>query len=194
MWLRQSEALARSLNLPLWWVLFELGQAVEYAGDLARAVPLYESALAVARELNDAHATSVALWALSEVAYGRGDLEAAGRLNEETIALLRAVGNEFMLSMCLLTNGELALGRGDLPCAVVAYQEALELALGVDMPWAIAGALAGLCRRPCGARPPCRRRRIAWRRRDHPGGQPPGSLRELLPSRPNNPDRTRRTR
>jgi len=148
MWLRQSEALARSLNLPLWWILFELGGAVEYAGDLARAVPLYESALAFARELKEAHATSVALWALSEVAYGRGDLETAGRLNEETMALLRSVGNEFMLSICLLTNGEVALGRGDLPRAVVAFQEALELALGVDMPWAIAGALAGFAAVP----------------------------------------------
>jgi tetratricopeptide (TPR) repeat protein len=149
-WLRQGVALARSLSVPalLSWALFELGQAVEYAGDLARAVPLYESALAVARDLNNAHATGVALWALSEAAYGRGDLEAAGRLNEETVAVLRSAGNEFLLSLSILTNGEVALGLGDLPRAVVAYQEALDLALGIDMQWAIAGALAGFAAVP----------------------------------------------
>ncbi len=146
--LRQSVALARSLDLPLWGALFELGQAVEYAGDLARAVPIYESALADARELNDATGTSNVLWALSEVAYGRGDLEAAGRLNEETIALLRSGGEPFVLSLSLVTNGEVALGWGDLPRAVVAYQEALEIALGIDMQWAIAGALAGFAAVP----------------------------------------------
>ncbi len=149
-WLRQSVALARSLIMPalLSWALFELGQAVEYAGDLARAVPLYEAALADARDRNDAHATSVVLFALSEVAYGRGDLAAAGRLNEETIALLRSSGEPFVLSVGLLTSGEVALGRGDLPRAVGAYQEALDLALGIDMPWAIAGALAGFAAVP----------------------------------------------
>ena len=145
MWLRQGEALARSLNLPahLCSALFELGQALEYAGDAARAVPLYEAALAVARDLHDTQATRLALWALSEVAYGRGDLESAGQLNEETIALLRSGGEEFMLSMGLLTSGAVALGRGDVPRAVAAFREALELALGLDMQWAIASALAG---------------------------------------------------
>jgi predicted ATPase/DNA-binding XRE family transcriptional regulator len=144
-WLRQGEALARSLNIPtlLCAALFELGQAIEYAGDVARAVPLYTSALTVAGELSDAQPVSVVLWALSEAAYGRGDLETAGRLSEETIALLRAGGEEFMLSLCLVTTGEVALGRDDVARATVAYQEALELALGIDMQWAIAGALAG---------------------------------------------------
>ncbi|MBA2557219.1 MAG: helix-turn-helix domain-containing protein, partial [Chloroflexi bacterium] len=145
MWLRQSEALSRSLNLPalLWQALFELGQVVEYAGDAGRAVPIYQSALAVSRELDDTQAASVALWALSEAAYGRGDLETAGRLSEDTIVLLRSGGEEFMLSLCLVTIGEVALERGDLSRAVAAYQEALELALGIDMYWAIASALAG---------------------------------------------------
>ena len=144
-WLRQGEALARSLDVPglLWQALFERGQAAEYADDDARAVPLYEAALAVARELNDAQAASVPLWALSEVAYGRGDLETSGRLGEEAIALLRSGGDEFMLSLCLVTRGGVALGWGDLPRAVVAYQEALELALGIEMQWVVAGALAG---------------------------------------------------
>lgn len=144
-WLRQGEELARSLNIPtlLWVALFELGQAIEYAGDAARAVPLYESALAVGRELNDTQAVSVALWALSEAAYGRDDIETAGRLSEEAIALLRAGGEEFILSLCLIITGQVALGRDDLARATVAYHEALELALDLDMQWAIAGALTG---------------------------------------------------
>ncbi|MBW3632806.1 MAG: helix-turn-helix domain-containing protein [Chloroflexi bacterium] len=144
-WLRESEALARSLDDPAlrWQALFEWGQAVDYAGDDERATALYEAALAVAHELNDAQAGSVVLWALSEVAYGRGDLETAGRLNEETKGLLRSAGDEFMLSLCLTTEGGVALGCGDLPRAIVAYQEALKLALGIEMNWVIASALAG---------------------------------------------------
>jgi non-specific serine/threonine protein kinase len=144
-WLRESEALARSLDAPAlrWQALFEWGQALDYAGDVEQAIPLYESALAVARELNDAEASSVVLWALSEVAYGRGDLGTAERLSEEALTLVRSVGDEFMLSLCHTTVGAIALARDETARAIVAYQEALELALGIEMDWVIASALAG---------------------------------------------------
>jgi non-specific serine/threonine protein kinase len=144
-WLRESEALARSLNVPalLWQALFQRGVVAAWEGDDDRAAPLYESALAVARELNDAQATSVALYALSDTAYRRGDLETAERLSEEALTLLRSVGDEFMLSLCHTTVGAIALARDETARAIVAYQEALELALGIDMDWVIASALAG---------------------------------------------------
>ena len=144
-WLRESEALARSLNNPtlLWQALFELGSAIDYAGDVVRALPLYESALAVARERNDAQAISVALYALSDAAYRRGDIDGTERLGEETVALARATGDEFILSMSLTNIGAAALTRGDAARASAAYQEALDLAIVSDLHWVIAAALAG---------------------------------------------------
>ena len=57
----QSEALARSLGLPavLWQALFERGDVADWQGDSQQAVSLYESAVAVARELKDAQAIGV---------------------------------------------------------------------------------------------------------------------------------------
>jgi ATP/maltotriose-dependent transcriptional regulator MalT len=104
---------------------------------------LYESAVAIARELKDAQAIGVPLYALSEVAYGRGDLETAERLSKEAAALVRAAGDEFVLSVCLATIGAVALARGDLPCAIDAYHEALELGLGIDADFAKASAMVG---------------------------------------------------
>ena len=127
----------------LWQALFERGLVAEWQGDTQQAVPLYESAVAVARDLEDAQAISVPLWALSEVAYGRGDLETAGRLSEEAVALVRAAGDEFVLSLCLTTIGAVALARGDIPLAIDAYQESLEVARGIDADFAIAGAMVG---------------------------------------------------
>ena len=70
--------------------LFQRGVVAEWEDDDERAVPLYESALAVARELNDAQAVGDALYALSDAAYRRGDLETAERLGEEAVAAVRA--------------------------------------------------------------------------------------------------------
>ena len=144
-WLQQSEVLARALNAPavLYEALFLRGVVAEWEDDDSRAVPLYESALLVARELSDALATGGALNALSYAAYRRGDLETAERLGGEAIALLRSVGDEFELSVGLTIIGAVALASGDMPRASVAYQEALDHARGIEVPWLIANALAG---------------------------------------------------
>ena len=144
-WLRQSEALARSLDVPavLWQALFQRGLVAEWEGDDERAVPLYEAALAVARELNDIQATGVVLYTLGDAAYRRGDLEAAERLSAESVALVRTAGDEWVLSLGLTTVGAVALAQGDTPRATAAYQEALDLGLGINADWAIASALAG---------------------------------------------------
>jgi tetratricopeptide (TPR) repeat protein len=144
-WLRQGEALARSLDVPavLWQALFQRGLVAEWEGDDERAVPLYEAALAVARGSNDAQAAGVALYALSNAAYRRGDFETAERLGEEALVAVRTVGDEFVLSLALSNIGQVALARGDAPCALVAYQEALDLALGIAADMAIVDALAG---------------------------------------------------
>ena len=144
-WLRQSEELARALDVPavLWQAHFQRGVAAESKGDDERAVALWESALAVARELNDAQAAGVALYALSDAAYRRGDLQGSERLGEESVALLRSAGDEWVLSLSLGNIGVVAIAKGDMPRAVAAYQEALDLALGTDADWAIANALAG---------------------------------------------------
>jgi tetratricopeptide (TPR) repeat protein len=126
-----------------WQALFEYGQVVEYAGDNERAVPLYEAALAVAREIDDPQAISVALWARAEAAYGRGNFDIADRLNEEAFALLRSAGDEFMLSLCLTIRGAVALSGSDAPRAAAAYGEALDLTLGLEMHWATSAAYAG---------------------------------------------------
>jgi predicted ATPase/DNA-binding XRE family transcriptional regulator len=157
-WLRQSEALARALSIPavLGQALFARGAVAEFEGDDDRAVALWESALAVAGELNDAHGAGAALNALSEAASWRGDLETAERLGEEAVVLLRSIGDAFELSIGLTSIGAVALARGDSPRAVVAYQEAFDQALGIQADWVIANALAGFAA-------------VAEGRGDHPG-------------------------
>ena len=144
-WLRQSEALARALNIPavLGQALFLRGAVAEFEGDDDRAVALWESALAIARELNDAHTAGSVLNALSEAAYWQGDLETTERLGEEAVTLLRSIADAFELSIGLTNIGTVALAWGDTPRAVVAYQEALNLALDIEADWVIANALAG---------------------------------------------------
>jgi predicted ATPase len=144
-WLRQGEALARSLNVPavLWQAIFQRGLVAEWEGDDDRAVPLYEAALTVAREGNDVQAVGVALYALSSAAYRRGDLETTERLGEEAVVAIRAVGDEFVLSLALSNFGQVALARDDASSALVTYQEALDLALGIDADMAIVDALSG---------------------------------------------------
>jgi predicted ATPase/DNA-binding XRE family transcriptional regulator len=145
MWLRQSEALARTLNVPglIYDALFFRGVVANWEDDDGRAVPLFGSALAVARELNDAHGAGAALNQLSEAAYWRGDFETTERLGEEAVALIRTVGDAFELSVGLTNIGAVALAWGDTPRATVAYQEALDLALGIEVDWLVANALAG---------------------------------------------------
>ena len=80
---------------------------------------------------------------LSDDAYRRGDLESSERLAEESIALLRSAGDEWALGLVLTNIGAVALAWGDTPRAIAAYQEALDLGLGIDADWVIASALAG---------------------------------------------------
>ena len=142
---RESEALARHLNVPttLWQALSWRGRVAEFEGDDERAVPLYEAALAVARELDDPEPLGTCLLNLSDAAYRRGDLQTAERFGEEAVAALRAAGPAFMLSVGLATIGQAAIACGDTSRAVAAYQEALDLALGLSNDWLIANALVG---------------------------------------------------
>ena len=144
-WLRQSEDLARALDLPviLWQAIFERGVVAAWESDDDRASSLYESALAVARELNDAQAVGVVLYELSDTAYRRGDLPSSERFGEESVALLRGAGDEWALGLSLTNHGAVALARADLPAAIASYQESLALGLGVDADWVVASALAG---------------------------------------------------
>jgi predicted ATPase/transcriptional regulator with XRE-family HTH domain len=142
---RESEALARHFTAPtiLWQALSWRGRVAEFEGDDERAVPLYEAALAVARELDDPEPLGSCLLNLSDAAYRRGDLQAAERFGEEAVAALRAAGPAFMLSVGLATIGQAAIACGDTSRAVAAYQEALDLALGLSNDWLIANALVG---------------------------------------------------
>jgi non-specific serine/threonine protein kinase len=144
-WLRQSEALARDLDLPaiLWQAIFQRGMVAEWESDDDRAWALYESALAVARGLNDAQAIGVVLYALSDTAYRRGDLPSSERFGEESVALLRGAGDEWALGLSLTTLGAVALARSDVSAATAIFQESLALGLGVNADWVVAGALAG---------------------------------------------------
>jgi predicted ATPase len=144
-WLRQSEDLARALDLPaiLWQAIFQRGMVAEWESDDDRANSLYESALAVARELNDAQAVGVVLYALGDTAYRRGDLPGSERFCEESVALLRGAGDEWALGLSLTNLGAVALARSDVSAAIASFQESLALGLGVDADWVVACALAG---------------------------------------------------
>jgi ATP/maltotriose-dependent transcriptional regulator MalT len=106
-------------------------------------VPLYQAALAIARELNDPFAIGNSLDCLSDAAYRRGDLDEAERLADEAVASCRGGGSVLAAGFALSTLAQVVLARGHTARAAAAYQEALTLARNVDSDWLLADALAG---------------------------------------------------
>lgn len=144
-WLEQCEVLARSLAASslIYDALFWRGVVAEHMGRSPQAIPFFESALSVARNLGDPKGIGSALNALCLFDLYQGQTDLAERRVDEAIPLLLAVGDAFELSVGFANLGEVALAQGDLARARGAYQQALDYARSSDVTWLFANALVG---------------------------------------------------
>jgi predicted ATPase/DNA-binding XRE family transcriptional regulator len=148
-WLREGEALARSLGerALLTWSLLDQGSLAEQLGDDARAQAFFEAGYALVRDSGTFWIGDFATF-LSAAAYRRGELAQAEQYAREAMASHRLSGEAFMASLNLGNVAQVALARGAIPNAAAACEDALALALAVEFPCdfltadAIAGAAA----------------------------------------------------
>ncbi len=108
--------------------LYGAGRLAHYQGDDARAVPLLEEALGLARCVDGSWLTPTALLLLGVVAEDRGQYARAEPPLQEALALYREGGHAGLASLTLGHLGIVAYGRGDLVRADQTLEEALALA------------------------------------------------------------------
>ena len=96
-------------------------------GDLDVAEKLWEEALRLSRELEDAEEVGRAIAELGSVAIAKGDLDRAVVLYEESLPLFRDQGQKSRLSVALSNLGAIASMRNDPRTAVGFLSPAVEL-------------------------------------------------------------------
>ena len=99
-------------------------------GDVDRAEQIGHEALAIRRELDDAHGEAVELLALGNVAVFRGDAAAARRWYRETADTARRSGDDEALGRALGNLGVVARALGELDEAADAMREGRALMQG----------------------------------------------------------------
>lgn len=98
-----------------------------YAGDLDRAIGLWQESLDQQRRNNDRLGMGYALNGLGLVAWRRGDLEAAQAQIEESLRLYQEVGDKRYIAMAYKDLGQLAHARGEGANAMELCRKALSL-------------------------------------------------------------------
>jgi tetratricopeptide (TPR) repeat protein len=101
-----------------------LAEAWSLGGDPARAQPLAQRALDLAREINLPWVTGVAIRALGHCALGLHDVSGAERALREALALFAGIPSGVWLARTKLDLGELALARRDHESAVAHLADA----------------------------------------------------------------------
>ena len=114
------------------------------ANDAERAAALCDEALAIARELGDARATSGVLTILSDVARMQGDHARALASAEEALELRRTLDDPLSVADATYHVGVAAFGAGDLDRSENAFEDALALAREVGDAMYTAAALCML--------------------------------------------------
>jgi tetratricopeptide (TPR) repeat protein len=111
------------------------------AGPAGRAVPLFEEALALWRELGDKAGSARALNGLAFAATENGEYAVAGARLEESVSLQRDLGGAPGVAETLLRLGECALQQGDTTRATQFFDEHLAQARALGDTITIASAL-----------------------------------------------------
>ena len=117
------------------------GQIAVQSGDYARAAPLWDEAVTIARSTGDLPELSHALGRRAYTAALTGDAELAEALADEDLAIASQIGDPYRVAMALNSLGHAARAGGDAERARGAYEEALHLAreagLGYYVPYAL---------------------------------------------------------
>ena len=109
------------------WVLVELGNTAELAGQLERAEGYYKQAKRKFLTDDDRKGEAASLGNLGNIAYTRGDLAEAERLQRESLAVEREIGNRQGEAASLNNLGLIAETRGDLAEAERLQRESLKI-------------------------------------------------------------------
>jgi predicted ATPase/DNA-binding CsgD family transcriptional regulator len=136
-WLEQAlvraETVPPDLRVAL---LYKTGTLAHYQGDEARAVPLLEEGLTVARELGGTWATPYLLMTLGIVAVDQGRYAEAVPLLEEARTIFERLEYRSGAALSLGHLAAAAYGQGELARATLIGKEALELARALEDTWA----------------------------------------------------------
>jgi predicted ATPase/class 3 adenylate cyclase len=144
--LQEAQRLFRAQNRgrELVFALSELGFIELRRNRPERAAVLCDEALAIARGLGDARATSGVLTILSDVARTQGDHARALACSKEALELRRTLGDPLSVADATYHVGVAAFGAGDLDRAESAFEDTLALARGVGDAMYTAAALCML--------------------------------------------------
>ena len=113
-------------------------------GNYAAALPLFEEALAIRRQLHETHSAGHTLTLLGWLAMRAGDYEAATTRLDEALAQCRALGDPVLIGQALAGRGELAVRQGQYRLAAGLLEESLDLRRKLGEVWGIAGSLGSL--------------------------------------------------
>jgi DNA-binding CsgD family transcriptional regulator len=113
-------------------------------GNYAAALPLFEEALAIRRQLRQTAAVGHTLTLLGWLAMRAGDYQAATTRLDEALAQCRPLGDSGLTAQALAGRGELAVRQGQYPLAAALLEESLVLRRGIGEVWGIAVSLGSL--------------------------------------------------
>src|SRR5207253_7729269 len=105
-------------------------------GDLERAAPLFEEALALRQELGDKRGIAISFSGLADVGYDQADFDRAQTLYNVSLALYREVNDRGGIAVCLegLARIAGAQRRPNRAARLFGAAEALREALGAPLP------------------------------------------------------------
>jgi len=121
-----------------------LAEVNSETGEFSTAVPLYEEALTLYREVGDLVGIADTLKMLGWSAMRTGDYGQAESRLEEALGLCRQVGDLRHISSALAGLGELALRRGQLERSSRLLQEGLDVTRKLGEKWGLAIVLGSL--------------------------------------------------
>ena len=147
LWVEQALAACPDVENDLRATALNLGGNLAYAqDDNARALTLYEEALALRRTLADQAQIANALSNVGNVALANGDYGRARSLYEEGLTIMRELGNIRDCAINLNNLGVLAGLEGDHALAFSLYEECWRMWREIGDPWHTAGAISNLGR------------------------------------------------
>jgi predicted ATPase/class 3 adenylate cyclase len=127
-WLQRAiDLAAEDAGAPWARLAHGLGILLATQGEHAKAVELFERALAIWRELGDREQQAVALNNLGMTRLYRGELAAARSLLEESITIAREIGSDSRLATALASLGQVENAAGKYDRAAQVLHEALAL-------------------------------------------------------------------
>lgn len=124
--------------------LRELGNIANRQADYERAVPLYQQALELARELGDRRGESATLNNWASIEWELGDLPAARAHYEQALALYRQLGNRLGEAKALNNLSNVLANQGDLNGSLTFSQQAMEIHREMGNPRGQCAALQNL--------------------------------------------------